>query len=646
MGPLASADTGPAAASARPPLPTVSPTPQSIARVDADIVVTGRAVIVADAGTDPAARERLVRELRAHGVRRVDTVAPGARSAPGLLTVRLGAASRPDIASGLGDTPVPGQGEGYALQVTSHGPHKEVALGGADAAGQFYAVQTLRQLFVRSAEGWRLAGARVSDHPAMPLRGTIEGFYGQPWSAAERLDQMDFYGDVKANTYIYAPKDDPYHREQWRQPYPADKLTELGALIDRANANHVRFTFAVSPGQSICYSDASDLAALKTKLQAVYDLGARAFSIPLDDISYTRWNCAADQAAFGAPGRTAAAEAQVALLNDVQRTFVATHPGTRPLQMVPTEYGDLTDTTYKQTLRAALDPDVVVMWTGTDVVPPAITNQQADAASTLFGRKVFVWDNYPVNDFGATSGRLLLAPYDKREPGLSDHLSGVVANPMNQPYASKIAVFGAAGFAWNDRAYDAGTNGRQALSYLAAGDPTATNALAVFTDLEHLAPTFGAKPWQPQAPRLASLFTRFWDRWNAGERTAALSDLRSYAVAIADSPAQIRAGSVQAGFVVDAKPWLDATDLWGRALVSMVDALAARVDGETERSQSLLSSARTLAQQAAAVRVEPARNRWGAAPVKVADGVLNTFLGTAGGILDQWDDAGRSDITP
>ncbi|WP_206641292.1 beta-N-acetylglucosaminidase domain-containing protein [Nonomuraea polychroma] len=37
--------------------------------------------------------------------------------------------------------------------------------------------------------------------------------------------------------------------------------------------------------------------------------------------------------------------------------------------MVPTEYGDLTDTAYKQTMRATLDPAVVVMWTGTDVVP-------------------------------------------------------------------------------------------------------------------------------------------------------------------------------------------------------------------------------------------------------------------------------------
>jgi beta-N-acetylglucosaminidase len=29
---------------------------------------------------------------------------------------------------------------------------------------------------------------------------------------------MRFYGAVKTNTYIYAPKDDPYHRDEWRIP--------------------------------------------------------------------------------------------------------------------------------------------------------------------------------------------------------------------------------------------------------------------------------------------------------------------------------------------------------------------------------------------------------------------------------------------
>ncbi len=502
-------------------------------------------------------------------------------------------------------------------------------------------MQTLRQLFVHSGnDSWRVAGVQVSDYPSMPLRGTVEGFYGQPWTHAERLDQMDFYGDVKANTYVYAPKDDPYHRDKWRDPYPADKLAELGELVDRATANHVRFTFAVSPGESVCYSDPADREALKDKLQALYDLGTRAFSIPLDDINYTRWNCEADQAAYGEAGAAAAGKAQVDLLNDVQRTFVATHEGTWPLQMVPTEYYNNSESPYKRALREALDPAVEVMWTGVDVVPAQITEEEAEQAAKVFGRKVFLWDNYPVNDFGNTSGRLLLAPYDKREPGLSDHLSGIVANPMNQPFASKVAVFGAADFTWNDRAYDPRQNWRNAMSYLAGGDREATEALLVFGDLEHMAPTFGATPWQPQAPDLARRTAEFWKEWDEGDRTGAVSALRSYATAVRQAPAIIRGGAVQKGFATDAAPWLDATALWGEAMVTMLDALAARQTGDEETSDRLLAESNDLQRQARAVRVDPPRNSWGAVQPKVGDGVLDTFLLQADLRLQLWDSTG------
>ncbi|AKU14678.1 beta-N-acetylhexosaminidase family protein [Luteipulveratus mongoliensis] len=614
------APTAPTATTA----PTVSPTPQSISSLGSGMPVTSRVRVVVAADTDKAALSSLLAALKAHGVTRIDQVAPGAAGPPGLLTIHLGASNRPDVVTAVAGTAVPDHTEGYALRAAKRGPSKVIGIAGVDGTGQFYGVQTLRQLLAGST----VAQTSVSDFPSMPLRGTIEGFYGEPWTSAERLDQMDFYGQVKANTYIYAPKDDPYHRDQWRTPYPADKLTELGGLVSRANANHVQFTFAVSPGGSICYSDQADRTKLKAKLQSMYDLGVRSFSIPLDDISYTKWNCAADQTTYGAPGRQSAAKAQVSLLNDVQG-WITTHDGARPLQMVPTEYGDLTDTAYKQEVRGTLDPAVVVMWTGTDVVPPTVTNEQADQASKLFGRKVFLWDNYPVNDFGNTKGRLLLAPYDKREAGLSGHLTGIVANPMNQPYASKVAVFGTADFTWNDKAYDATTSWPRALSYLAGGDPAATAALLVFADLEHLAPTFGATPWQPQAPELGRRVNAFWTSADAGQVAEAVAALRPYASRIASAPSTIRAGHVQKGFVTDASPWLTATDLWGQALVQQLDAITAHLAGDDATAKQLTQSSKALQAKAAGVKVDPVRNTWGSGPVKVGDGVLDTFLAKA-----------------
>ena len=122
-------------------------------------------------------------------------------------------------------------------------------------------------------------GVEIRDWPTMRYRGSIEGFYGTPWSHADRLDHLDYLGAHRMNTYEYAPKDDPYHREQWRDPYPADKLAELGELVDRARQNKVDFTFALSPGLSICYTDDADFQALIAKFEALYALGARSFNV-------------------------------------------------------------------------------------------------------------------------------------------------------------------------------------------------------------------------------------------------------------------------------------------------------------------------------------------------------------------------------
>ena len=45
-----------------------------------------------------------------------------------------------------------------------------------------------------------------------PESGVVEGFYGRPWTEAERRMMLHFLGEHGMNLYVYAPKDDPYHR--------------------------------------------------------------------------------------------------------------------------------------------------------------------------------------------------------------------------------------------------------------------------------------------------------------------------------------------------------------------------------------------------------------------------------------------------
>ncbi|HKH23900.1 MAG TPA: beta-N-acetylglucosaminidase domain-containing protein [Acidimicrobiales bacterium] len=636
----------PVLAARNEPLPVVTPTPRGIRWLGPDVPVPSTVDLIAADGVGESTTAAVRNALEGAGARHVKVTAAAASGAapgtPAALTVRVATVDDDTAASQLAaagiDVPGDLPAEGYALAAyTRDDGSADVVLAGADEAGAFYAAQTLRQLM---GDG-TIAAVGVVDQPAMRHRGAIEGFYGSPWTHAERLDQLAFYGRFKLNTYIYAPKDDPYHRDRWRDPYPDDLVDELRSLVEAAAANHVRFTFAVSPGVSICYSEPADIEALTAKLGAVYDLGVRAFSIALDDIDHTRWNCDADGDRYGAPSTEAAARAQVDLLNGLQRGFVAGHDGVQPLQMVPTEYRNTDDSPYRRVIREQLDEAVEVMWTGPFVVPAEITVAQAADAATVFGRPTLVWDNTPVNDFPPTEGRLILASYARREPGLSEHVTGILLNPMNQAAASKVQLVGSADFTWNDADYDADRAHRAAAIHLAGGagggttvgpvDAATVDALLAFFDVENLAPTSASSGTvsQPQAPALAAQLETFRASWDGGDPAGAVAELRPYAELLAAAPERIRAGVVDDGFLADCAPWLDATALWGQALVATLAALHARIAGDA--TEARFDAAAALAGQAGAIRTIPGETR-PEGPVRVADGVLDTFVADAPGL--------------
>ncbi|MBJ6123376.1 beta-N-acetylhexosaminidase family protein [Sphingomonas mollis] len=607
--------------------PAIFPAPVSVV-LDGDTITLGRSVVlIAAPGTDAETLAQVRRILGTAGVERID------------LASRLPAKlDRPHIVIGTGDAPVVRDAlarskttqdthrEGYTLATRAAGAGSLVTLAGHDADGLFHAVQTLRQLAERPA----IPTLVVQDHPAMAMRGTIEGFYGAPWSMADRAKHLGFLARTKANTYIYSPKDDPYARDRWREAYPAATLTALGTLAATAKRNHVDFVYAISPGPSVCFSDPADAQALMRKFDAMRALGIRSFYVALDDIEYTKWNCERDRTTFGASGAEAAGIAQSHLLNIVQADLVARHDASSALIMVPTEYYDAKESPYKAALRKQLDPRIVVQWTGTDVVPPAISVPDAHAATKAFGRKTLLWDNYPVNDYATSTGRLLMAPYARREAGLSTELAGIVSNPMNQEAPSRVAVMGVTAFAWNDKDYDADLTWHAAARDLASGDERVTAALLTFFDTQHLAPTFGSQPWQEQAPRLKATLDRAREAIAGGDdraRGEAIAELARTADAFTAAPDIIQAGVADAGFAEQSRPWLAAMQRWGRALQQTAAGLAAADQG-SGAAPRFFADASKLAAEAAAIKSIPGATRFDG-PIKIADGVLDRFVADA-----------------
>lgn len=606
--------------------PTVTPEPQQTTTRPGGFALGKTVGLVHGPTTDPDA-ERVVREtLAAAGVRTVD-------DRPAAVTIWLGGDDRTlrqlDVESA--DELA---AEGYVLAVGQHRGAKHVVLDGVDTDGTYYAARTLAQL----VRGNQLDGVAIRDWPTMRYRGSIEGFYGTPWSHADRLDHLDYLGAHRMNTYEYAPKDDPYHREQWRDPYPADKRAELTELIDRARRNKVDFTFALSPGLSICYTSDSDYQALIAKFEALYTAGARSFNVPLDDINYNTWHCPADREKYGTGGG-AAGQAQSELLNRVQREWVVSKLDVAPLQMVPTEYYNVTETPYKKALRERLDSAVVVHWTGIGVIPRTITTAQAARAKAVFGHDILIWDNYPVNDY--LPGRLPLADYSGREPGLAEHVAGVISNPMNQAAVSKLALYSFAEFGWKPATYDEQDSWQRGLVERAGGDRRTAEALRVFADLN----TYDSTLHPDSAPELAARTAAFWKAWNAGERDAAIAAIKPYFTAIEEAPAQLRRGVPDPAFAAEAAAWLDATVLWGQALRQSLRLLDEVAEGKGSAAWSTRQRIARLVTEAKEIRDTrlPHSNTY----PRIGEGVADAFLTEAGRVHDLWmgSEPGRAATT-
>ncbi|TWD82248.1 hyaluronoglucosaminidase [Kribbella amoyensis] len=617
----------PSLATAAPPPPAgpISPEPQQLTPRPDGFPLTPVVGLVRSDRSDADA-ERVVREtLQRAGVKTVRTTDGADPNTP--TTIWLGQAD-PVLTELRVDNSAELPAEGYVLAAgRDRAGRGHVVLDGADTDGTYYAAQSLAQLVQpRPGQDW-VPGVAVRDWPTMRYRGSIEGFYGTPWSHADRLDHLDYLGAHRMNTYEYAPKDDPYHRDRWRDPYPADKLAQLGELVTRALRNKVDFTFALSPGLDICYTADADFQAIVAKFEALYSLGARSFNVPLDDIDYNNWHCDADRAKYGTGGG-AAGRAQSDLLNRVQREWVETKPDVAPLQMVPTEYYNITESPYKKALREQLDSDVVVHWTGVGVVPKTITAAQAAQAKAVFGHDILIWDNYPVNDYAA--GRLLLAGYSGREPAIAEHVAGVISNPMNQAAVSKVALYSFAELGWNPAKYNVRASWLRALTERAGGDPATTEALQVFADLN----TYDGTLHPESAPELGAAVDAFWQTWSTGKRSTALSVLRPRVAAVAAAPAVIRQGVVDPAFTAEAESWLKATELWGRAMHRGLDLLAALDQGNGASAWTARQEITALVTQAKAIRDSRAPHN-GTYP-RIGERVIDEFLAETGRIHDRW----------
>lgn len=432
--------------------------------------------------------------------------------------------------------------EAYCLQVEN----AKIVIRAGSPRAAFYACQTLLQRW----DGTALPLFEVEDTPSMAWRGVVEGFYGVPWSHKARLQMLDYMGQVKMNLFLYAPKDDPYHRELWREPYPEEEAARLQEAIERAKTNFIEFGFCISPGLSMVYSDPDEFRKLTAKIEAVQAMGVHAFGLLVDDIPEELQH-EADKAVY-----RSLAHAHADLGNRLNEWLKQKDPEGW-LILCPTFYHNLGEPPYVKELGEKTDSGISIMWTGKKVVSRTITEGDCRLFTEAIRRKPFVWDNYPVNDY--ETSRLLLAPITGREEAALQALEALVVNPMNQAEASKIGIGTFADLLWNARDYNPERSWRAAIRSIVGNE-------ACETFLEFCKENIWTRHWTNEPPAIA----RAIEDWQTlGDTDALQSELERLIRVAATTRLKIK----NVALMEEIEPWLSKMEQISEAGLEVLEKI-------------------------------------------------------------------------
>ncbi|MCR8668728.1 beta-N-acetylglucosaminidase domain-containing protein [Aestuariibaculum sp. M13] len=464
---------------------------------------------------------------------------------------------------------VPNKPESYHIDLSK----KHISVIGRDTRGTYYGVRTL----IAVLKNPKTPLGYITDYPDITARGTVEGFYGTPWSFNHRIRQIDFYGQNKLNTYIYGPKDDPYHSSpNWRKPYPETEANQLKKLIERAALNHVDFVWAIHPGKDIKWND-TDRVALLHKFELMYKLGVRTYAVFFDDIS----------------GEGTNPKQQADLLNYLNTEFVETKKDVKPLIMCPTEYNKSWSNPkgkYLETLGEALDPSIRVMWTGNRVVAD-IDKETMEWINAKIQRKAFIWWNFPVSDY--VRNHMLLGPTYGNGTDVTQNLSGFVSNPMEHAEASKIAIYGVADYTWNMSKYQAEKKWLEAMQVVM---PESYKALEIFARHNSDLGPNGHRYRRDESVSFTPIAEAFLKDLEAGQNIKNFETVHNEFQAMVEASYILLNSSDNPVLLDEIRPWIKQFQLLGQsglATLNMYKALQTQNTNAFERSYQAVKALKT-----------------------------------------------------
>lgn len=260
-----------------------------------------------------------------------------------------------------------------------------------------------------------------------PELGIIEAYFGRCWDWQARSDVVTRLAPAGYRFFHYAPKIDAKLRRDWRTLYNAAEAASISDFARHCQSNAVRFGIGLTPYGAHLEWNKATRKALKAKLAQLDSLGIDDLAILFDDMRGDLDDLASRQA-------------------DIV-SFCLDHSKATRFFMCPSYYSNdpvldrvfgARPPDYLETLGRLIDPAVAIYWTGEEVCSAEYSNGHLSDVSAQLGRKLALWDNYPVNDGPRMSQSLHLRGFTGRPANLGHYVSHHAINPASQPVLSCI----------------------------------------------------------------------------------------------------------------------------------------------------------------------------------------------------------------
>lgn len=258
--------------------------------------------------------------------------------------------------------------------------------------------------------------------------GYIEGYYGRLLNWTERNLIISSLKQNMMNTYLYAPKEDVFHRLRWREPYKKDWRKKFRLFVNFAKQNKIKIIAGIAPGLDFDFSSIdnnkidTDFNLLLNKAKKFLSDGASEICLLLDDIPNDFIKKFGKNASEGSYHAKLANKLAIKL--------------NRKIFFVPRIYADeliIESKNYLFDLSLSINKNITLIYCGKNVVSNVIKAHRQNSLSRLVKNKIVFWDNFYANDY--CPRRLFIGPWKGRS-----EVENILINPTGMIFTDLLIL--------------------------------------------------------------------------------------------------------------------------------------------------------------------------------------------------------------